>query len=889
MDANGNFSWYQSFEPLHPNQYTLEDMVVNDNGSVSILMKAYGNVQLGEHYIADSGNKAILGNINSSGNWTGGIIISSNHEESNLFDSGFTWLMMEKTSNDDLIISLLVTDDATNMTINGVSYWLNTTCENDYSDSLVLFKINTDDYTVQSSREICYLNGALGNGHKGSDMKVDSKDRLWLFIGNSQSYYQSFQGIIRTDSNFNTDFRENFTQYYNSPTSSFLFGWQDVCFDSNDNVKATVYTSASSLYYGLEYVSYSGSYNYRDMFFMDTVEHTIDGKMPVSGELMRFKIKGLGAIQRGTGDNIDSFTIYPAIPDGLAFNTGNGEITGTPLTNSSMVNYTIWVNDTYFGNHILNISFGIGNGKPTVTYNETEYVFERGTPISPIIPAEINGSIISWQIVPELPEGLELGDDNGTIWGTPTVNLTASTYILQVSSDGATRNINFNFTINEPIATIEYENGTVTVGRDTVVNVHPTLGGGAVASFGISPTSLPLGLSFDNESGRIYGTPRLTTSGVNYTVSATNSGGTAYTNFTLIVTGSGISLTFPTSILELVNGSEMQPFAGQTSGSAPDSWNITPDLPNGLEFGENNGTIWGTPESVMNGTIYTIWANNSAGESANAQLSISVLLDTDGDGVPDITDFDDDNDGWSDSDEVSCGNDPLNYNDVPSDMDNDGICDSLDESDDSIIVISYLTDNLNITVNQSFTPLAPVTSGGAITSWEAYPELPSNILLNPSNGVISGMAITTFNASLYTIWANNSVYSDSFDITITSSLLDTDGDGIPDETDEDDDGDGWLDTEEIICLTDALDETDVPTDSDGDGLCDGQDSINDSQLYLSYGVEQVIYIVNQTADALHPMVFGGDAVTWEIYPELPDGLFFSNNTGAIWGLSLIHI
>ena len=77
-------------------------------------------------------------------------------------------------------------------------------------------------------------------------------------------------------------------------------------------------------------------------------------------------------------------------------------------------------------------------------------------------------------------------------------------------------------------------------------------------------------LSFDNESGRICGTPRLTTSG-NYTVSATNSGGTAYTNFTLIVTGSGISLTFPTSIMELVNGSEMQPFAGQTSGSAPDS------------------------------------------------------------------------------------------------------------------------------------------------------------------------------------------------------------------------------------------------------------------------------------------------------------------------------
>ena len=94
MDTNGNFSWFQVLSP-HSNHYILEDMVVRDNGSVSILMKAYGNVQLGEHYIEDSGNKAILGNINSSGNWTGGIIISSNHEESNLFDNVYS-LMMEK-------------------------------------------------------------------------------------------------------------------------------------------------------------------------------------------------------------------------------------------------------------------------------------------------------------------------------------------------------------------------------------------------------------------------------------------------------------------------------------------------------------------------------------------------------------------------------------------------------------------------------------------------------------------------------------------------------------------------------------------------------------------------------------------------------------------------
>ena len=27
-------------------------------------------------------------------------------------------------------------------------------------------------------------------------MKVDSKDRLWLFIGNTNSYYQSFKELL---------------------------------------------------------------------------------------------------------------------------------------------------------------------------------------------------------------------------------------------------------------------------------------------------------------------------------------------------------------------------------------------------------------------------------------------------------------------------------------------------------------------------------------------------------------------------------------------------------------------------------------------------------------------------------------------------------------------
>ncbi|MGB2340986.1 MAG: putative Ig domain-containing protein, partial [Candidatus Poseidoniaceae archaeon] len=53
------------------------------------------------------------------------------------------------------------------------------------------------------------------------------------------------------------------------------------------------------------------------------------------------------------------------------------------------------------------------------------------------------------------------------------------------------------------------------------------------------------------------------------------------------------------------------------------SWAISPALPSGLSFGTSNGTIWGTPTSIMTLKTYTIWGNNSGG-SANATVNITV-------------------------------------------------------------------------------------------------------------------------------------------------------------------------------------------------------------------------------------------------------------------------
>ena len=61
------------------------------------------------------------------------------------------------------------------------------------------------------------------------------------------------------------------------------------------------------------------------------------------------------------------------------------------------------------------------------------------------------------------------------------------------------------------------------------------------------------------------------------------------------------------------------------------------------------------------------------------------VQDTDGDGILDPDDADDDNDGWSDILEQACGTNELDVNDVPADSDGDQICDLLDDALDEVV------------------------------------------------------------------------------------------------------------------------------------------------------------------------------------------------------------
>ena len=55
-----------------------------------------------------------------------------------------------------------------------------------------------------------------------------------------------------------------------------------------------------------------------------------------------------------------------------------------------------------------------------------------------------------------------------------------------------------------------------------------------------------------------------------------------------------------------------------------ETYEIHPDLPTGLSFGANNGTIWGTPTAGFSATDYTIYANTTT-QSATTTVQLMSM------------------------------------------------------------------------------------------------------------------------------------------------------------------------------------------------------------------------------------------------------------------------
>ena len=445
-----------------------------------------------------------------------------------------------------------------------------------------------------------------------------------------------------------------------------------------------------------------------------------------------------------TGGAVTSYSISPALPTGLHFDTPSGVISGTPAAASALRNYVVTAaNSAGSTSATLRITISRAVFPPAqppreLTYSTNPAIYTAGVPIAENRPSSTGGAVTSYSISPALPTGLHFDTPSGVISGTPDAASALRNYVVTAANSAGSTSATLRITISpgvsppaQPPRELTYSTNPATYSMGVpIAENRPSSTGGAVTSYSISP-ALPTGLLFDTPSGVISGTPDAASAPRNYRVTAANSAGS--TSATLWITISrGVSppappspaqppreLTYSTNPAIYTAGVPIAENRPSSTGGAVTSYSISPALPTGLLFDTPSGVISGTPDAASAPRNYRVTAANSAG-STSATLRITI------------------------SPGVSPPAQP------PREL-------------------TYSTNPATYSMGVPIAENRPSSTGGAVTSYSISPALPTGLLFDTPSGVISGTPDAASAPRNYRVTAANSAGSTSATLWITIS------------------------------------------------------------------------------------------------------------------------
>ena len=549
-----------------------------------------------------------------------------------------------------------------------------------------------------------------------------------------------------------------------------------------------------------------------------------------------------------SGANASSWSIFPDLPAGLNFS--DGVISGTSTVNMTLTLYTVWANTSGGAtSHTLNIT--VLEPIVVLDYNPQNLTLIRGVQMAKLSPSVLGGNVSTWSIDPALPSGLNFSD--GVISGTPTVNMTLSTYTVWANTSGGAASHTVNITILEPTGNLSYSPNNLTLTRGVAMSsVHPTFDGGVIEYWSVYP-ALPSGLTFSN--GVISGTPTVNMTISMFTVYANNSGGSAAATINITILEPVVDLLYSPDNLTLLRGTTMPPLHATVSGGNVGEWALVGVLPEGLNF--SNGVFSGTPLVNMTQTQYLVYANTTGG-SATAWVNITVL--------------------------------------------------------EPAVNLSYNPYNITLIRNETMSTLPPTVSGGNASNWAITPELPAGLIF--SDGVISGTPEVNMTTTMFTIWANTSGGASSATVNITilepavdflynpNSLVLTRNETVNatspmfgNDATADEWGispalpeglnfaNGTVSGTPLVNLT-ATVFTVYANNSGGTGVAYLTITILEPVATVVYVPENITLTRGEDNASIVPILGGGMVASWSISPELPDGMVFDN--GSITGVPLVN-
>jgi subtilisin-like proprotein convertase family protein len=446
-------------------------------------------------------------------------------------------------------------------------------------------------------------------------------------------------------------------------------------------------------------------------------------------------------------------------------------------------------------------------------------VYTKGTVINNLPPSTSSVGVVRYAVTPKLPSGLSMNSITGLISGTPLAPTPATPYTITATNPDGSSTTSLSITVIDiaPSA-LTYSSNPATYRIDQAITLNaPTNSGGAVVSYAVSP-ALPAGLALNTTTGIISGTPTALSTSANYTITATNTGGSTTAQLNIAVEEGGyrnsdlITINDDAAALPYPSAVAVPATTGTITKVTVTIYGLTHARQNDLDIllvGPLGQKV--LLMSDVGGGVSVANVNLTFDDAATVFLPTSAVSITTGTYKPT------DSGATSDAFSASAPAAPYDLNLAVFNGTNPTGTWSLYVMDDRGINTGSISGGWRLSLQTTAPPVAapsalsyssnpatytkdtaidintPTSSGGAVVSYSVSPALPAGLTLNTSTGIISGTPTTLTAASNYTITATNTGgFTDAWvNITVVSPYAAWSAQyGVLQAPEGDDDGDG---------------------------------------------------------------------------------------------------